>query len=327
MPRAQVPKDRLERLVREAQAYAERVAGSDDFAFEQAFHERLRLRSGQGSARSAGEKNAARRPATGSHSFHIYADPRYLKNSRELARRTAGGTRVIGGQPVVAGAFLDCVAVGNDAQWGCTGTLIGPNTVLSAGHCVEVATRVFLGNDVSKPGVTVRVKKRVRHPRYHQGGKRNDLMVLVLERDVANVPPRTLATRAQIDAATDGRVVGFGAVEASGTFGYGRKRQADVPIASSACAGQVDGHDDSSSYGCDRNLELVAGRSLLARDSCNGDSGGPFYIDDGAGGWLLAGATSRATDSALNNCGDGGIYVRVERFKTWIRGVPGVRLA
>lgn len=325
MPRPQVPQDRLERLVREAQAYAERVAGSDDFAFEKAFHERLGLSGAKGRTRSAADK--AGPPATGPHSFHIYADPRYLKNSRELARRTAGGIRVIGGQPVKAGAFLDCVAVGNDAQWGCTGTLIGPNTVLSAGHCVDVSTRVFLGNDVSKPGVTVRVKKRVRHPQYHQGGKRNDLVVLVLEREVANVPPRKLATRALIDAATDGRVVGFGAVEASGTFGYGRKRQVDVPIASNACAGKVDGHDDPSSYGCDRNLELVAGRSLLARDSCNGDSGGPFYIDDGAGGWLLAGATSRATDSALNNCGDGGIYVRVDRFKTWIRSVPGVRLA
>jgi endonuclease G len=322
-----MPQRELERLVRDAHAHAERVAGSDDAAFERIFHEHLRL-GGKGSATRSAARGAVARPGTtGPHSFHIYADPRYLKNSRALARRMTGGARVIGGQPVPAGAFLDCVAVGSDAQWGCTGTLIGPNTVLSAGHCVEVATRVFFGSDVTKPGVVVRVKKRVRHPRYHQGGKRNDLMVLVLERDVADVPPRKLATRSRIEAASDGRVVGFGATEASGTFGYGRKLQVDVPIASPSCRGKVGGEDDSSSYGCDRNLELVAGRSLLARDSCDGDSGGPFYVDDGAGDWLLAGATSRATDSALSNCGDGGIYVRVDRFKTWIRSVPGVKLA
>jgi endonuclease G len=45
-----------------------------------------------------------------------------------------------------------------------------------------------------------------------------------------------------------------------------------------------------------------------------------------AGDWLLAAATSRATDSALNNCGDGGIYVRLDKYRRWIDGIPGVTL-
>jgi secreted trypsin-like serine protease len=230
----------------------------------------------------------------------------------------------VGGAKVPPGQFLDCVAVGNDTDWGCTGTLIAKNVVLTAGHCADFATRIYIGSDVSKPGSIVRVKKRVRHPKYHQG-KHNDLLVLLLADAVTQVVPRALAPAKTIDAATDGRVVGFGATESSGAFGYGVKRQVDVPVASPACKGKADGKDDALAYGCDRNLEIVAGRPLLQRDSCNGDSGGPFYVM-GAHDWLLAGATSRATDSAVNNCGDGGIYARVDKFRSWIDAIPGVTL-
>ncbi len=100
----------------------------------------------------------------------------------------------------------------------------------------------------------------------------------------------------------------------------------DVPIASPDCRGTVEGHDDSLSYGCDRGLEIVAGRPLLERDSCKGDSGGPFYVLDGMGQWQIAGATSRATDSAMHTCGDGGIYVRVDRYRAWIASIPGAEV-
>lgn len=196
---------------------------------------------------------------------------------------------------------------------------------MTAGHCADFATRVFFGNDVTKPGKTVRVKKRVRHPKYHQD-KHNDLMVLLLEEKVDSVKPRKLAVKALIDKASDGRVIGFGNTDPMGSFGYGVKRFVDVPVASPACRGKVNGQSDNMTYGCDAGLELVAGRPLLERDSCNGDSGGPFYIAGAEEQWLLAGATSRATDSAMNNCGDGGVYVRLDRYRTGIDSIPGVTL-
>ena len=222
--------------------------------------------------------------------------------------------------------FLDCVAVGSDVEWGCSGTLIGPNVVLTAGHCADFATRVFFGNDVKKVGKVVAVKQRVRHPKYRQG-QHNDLMILILQESVQTVQPRKMASKTLIDKATDGRIIGFGHVDPNGLFGYGIKRMVDVPIVSTNCRGKIDGEDDNLSYGCDRGLEIVAGRPLLERDSCKGDSGGPFYILDGAGEWLIAGATSRATDSAMHTCGDGGIYVRVDRYRKWIESIPGDELA
>lgn len=304
---------------------AERAAGDDDEKFVRVLTQEM-LAGG----RKSGSTRAVMAAATPTKSFHIYNDPRYLANARELARRTLGGVRVLGGEKVKKGDFLDCVAVGSDDRWCCTGTLIADDVVLTAGHCVDFATRVFFGTDVSKAGKIVDVKKRVRHPKYHKG-QRNDLMVLLLAEKVTTVAPRKLASKAVLDKLTDGRVVGFGTTDAGGMFGYGIKRFVDVPVASVACRGKVDGKDDSVTYGCDVGLELIAGRPLLEQDSCKGDSGGPFYVMSPKGSgkqsdWLLGGATSRATDSAMHECGDGGVYVRLDRYRTWIDSIPGVSL-
>ena len=68
------------------------------------------------------------------------------------------------------------------------------------------------------------------------------------------------------------------------------------------------------------DYEFVAGRKALGKDTCNGDSGGPAYIDTPASP-VLAGLTSRSMRGADVRCGAGGIYVRVDRFKPWINEV------
>lgn len=321
-PHIDAPADDRESAVRRAIEYANEHAGRDNAEFVRVLNQHFRSSTEK---RGHERKLPMASPETPTRSFQIYNDPRYLKNARELARRTLGGLRIIGGAKTPPKEFLDCVAVGNDAQWGCSGTLIAANVVVTAGHCAEVATRIFLGSDVTKAGTVVRVRKRVRHPQYHKG-KHNDLMVLLLGENVTTVQPRKIAKKTLIDKATDGRVVGFGNTDPGGFFGYGVKRFVDVPIASNACRGKVDGEDDKVSYGCDPGFEFVAGRPLLQQDTCTGDSGGPFYILADDDQWLLAGATSRATDSAMHNCGDGGVYVRLDRYRSWINGLPGVNL-
>jgi len=309
-------------------ARADKKAGGDNAAFVRFLNEYYAAKSWGGMRLRGGvpQSGAAAPRDRSPRSQQIMQDPRYLQNARELARRMQGGSRVIGGTTVPKGGFLDCVAVGNDAVWGCTGTLIAPDVVITAGHCASCATRVFFGGDVSKTGKIAKVRERVRHPQYRQGGRQNDLMVLLLSTRVENVPSRQIAKKALIDKATDGRVVGFGNTDPLGSAGYGIKRQVDVPIASPACKGTVDGEPDRVAYGCDLGLEFVAGKPLLAKDSCTGDSGGPFYLQTADGDWVLAGATSRATNSALNDCGDGGIYVRLDRYRSWIASIPGVSL-
>ena len=196
--------------------------------------------------------------------------------------------------------------------------------MLTAGHCADFATRIFVGSDVTQPGKVVKVKRRVRHPQYHHG-KHNDLMVLILDQKVEDV--RAAPVCAQGEDRRGHRWPRDG-IRQHRCQRIVRLRTEALRRRADRVAGlprPVDGEDDNVTYGCDVGLELVAGRPLLARDSCTGDSGGPFYVQAGDQ-WLLAAATSRATDSSMNNCGDGGVYVRVDRYRGWIDAIPGVTL-
>ena len=103
-----------EESIREAIKYAEKYAPENNVDFVRALNLHFQQQ------KSTRERGVSPVPDTGqpTQSFQLDQDPRYLANARELARRTLGGLRVIGGAPVKKGEFLDCVAVGSDNQWG-----------------------------------------------------------------------------------------------------------------------------------------------------------------------------------------------------------------
>jgi secreted trypsin-like serine protease len=235
----------------------------------------------------------------------------------------AGTDSIVGGTKTKRGDFPDCCAVGNDAQFFCTGTLIAPNVVVTAKHCPAALpiTRVFLkGNDITRPasGEEVRVAEVFLHP-----DKKVDLAVLLLETN-ATVPPRHVAQGTEMDGAKVAQLVGFGTVDLGGTVGYGIKRQVKVGIVSLDCSDPA----DVAKYGCRSDYEVVAGHRGLKKDSCRGDSGGPLYIaaPEDVGGYYLLGATSRGSLDAKAVCGDGGVYVRVDKFLDWIKEVTGAQI-
>ena len=235
----------------------------------------------------------------------LFSDPTFLANGRLMA---PDGERIIGGVPT--SDFPDCVAVGSETSWCCSGTLVAPNVVVTAGHCrAGCASRVLIGDDVGKEAdaQVIAVAHAEAHPQYVSG--KHDLCTLILAEDATGVEPRGIAGPDALDGAVSVRIAGYGNTSVYG--GYGRRLMVDVPLA---------GADPR--FGADPANEFVAGAPFLDRDSCNGDSGGPAYVEhDGA--WLLAGATSRATDSRYRLCGDGGIYTRVRAYCDWITSIPG----
>lgn len=258
--------------------------------------------------RSGRRLSFARSTPTGPPAGSLYADPVFLENSKRLIKDRK---RIVGG--VKTSDYRDCVAIGSPDEWCCTGTLIAPNVVVTAGHCYGGCTdRVFVGDDVSKPddGKVIAVDEAVRHPDYDDDTLSNDLSVLILAED-ADLAPRPLAEDGVLEEAQTVRLAGYGNTDPDSTGGYGIRRMVDVPLAS-----------NDPAFGADSATEFVAGAPFLDRDSCNGDSGGPAYVKSGAD-WYLVGATSRATDSAVRRCGDGGIYTRVRVFDEWIRSIPG----
>jgi secreted trypsin-like serine protease len=259
------------------------------------------------SPKRSGRRRAQARPA-GPPADSVYSDPVFLENAKRLI---VDRDRIVGG--IATADYRDCVAIGSADDWCCTGTLVAPNVVVTAGHChEECAERVFVGDNVEElaAGTVIEVADAVRHPDYDDTALSNDLTVLILAKD-ADVTPRPIAEADALDAAQTVRLAGYGNTDVDSMGGYGLRRMVDVPLAS-----------NDPKFGADADKEFVAGAPFLDRDSCNGDSGGPAYVHSG-GRWYLVGATSRATDSAIRRCGDGGIYMRVQVFEEWIRSVPG----
>src|SRR5262249_14551768 len=116
--------------------------------------------------------------------------------------------RVINGLPVTTTAYNDVVYVESSCCV-CTGTLISPNVVLTANHCLdnkfgqEVQVReVRFGNDI-RTGEAIRVQSQ---HRIRNGA--SDIAILILSRRTT-VAPRPIATQEQLNAASSVQVVGF----------------------------------------------------------------------------------------------------------------------
>ena len=85
-------------------------------------------------------------PPTGPPADSIYADPVYLENAKRLI---TDRDRIVGG--IATADYRDCVAIGSADDWCCTGTLVAPNVVVTAGHCYpECVQRVFVGDNVEQ---------------------------------------------------------------------------------------------------------------------------------------------------------------------------------
>lgn len=216
----------------------------------------------------------------------------------------------------------------------CSGTLIAPNAVLTAAHCdcEGVNQRVTFGDSADQPDLVVPVDHKANFlgscpSNPNTLGDRElrgrDVAILILKRSVP-IPPIALAASEKIDAAQTIRAVGYGKTE---TGAIGVKMEVDVPIATAGCTRKASTGrpSDEEVYGCAPGAELVAGNPVVDRDSCNGDSGGPAFVESSSSTperprWLLAGSTSRAVPNAVRICGDGGIYERLDgAILDWLR--------
>jgi len=227
---------------------------------------------------------------------------------------------VVGGSLVPRGRWPDVVAViGRDGF--CTGTLIARDVVLTAGHCIEAKPyEVVIDTiDYGRPGGEhIRVTWARAYPNWEQ---RYDVGVLMLDQPATYAKPRIVTSactaRALLETNTPVEIVGFGLVTAEGLDDNTRLHQATVPITDPTCM-----LDPACNPGVAPHGEFMAGGH--GADSCFGDSGGPVYIDTQDGhGHALVGIVSRGLALPAAPCGNGGVYVRVDKVISWIQSITG----
>ena len=233
---------------------------------------------------------------------------------------------VVGGSDASPGEY-PAVAEITFGPFLCSGTLVTPGWVLTAGHCSNITAGtvaspaswppqlidVRIGGVTPSDGQHRAVSRVVMHPDYLLTSG-YDISLLKLSRNSTKTPVKVSGTSETSlwSAGTLETIVGWGATEEGGDT-PDVLQEAQVPITTyQECNDAYDG-------GIDEETMICAGFPQGGVDTCQGDSGGPMFGHTSTGALRVVGTTSFGTGCARP--GIPGVYGRVgdSVLREWIR--------
>ncbi|NWV33226.1 TMPS5 protease, partial [Grantiella picta] len=242
----------------------------------------------------------------------------------------AGAVRVVGGTDVSPGRWPWQVSVCQGSQHRCGGSVLGPEWILTAAHCVHrylgspcPAWLVFAGivtHSSLQPEAGVPVREIIAHPLYNDSSLDYDIALLRLQvplrfsgaiRAVC-LPP----SRQDLLQGTECWVSGWGYTSPAQAQVAGTLKEALVPlIGTRRC-------NSSCVYQGELTARMLCAGHLQGHvDACQGDSGGPLVCWDGSR-WRLVGVVSWGQGCAEPN--HPGVYSNVAQLLPWIHQVTQV---
>lgn len=232
--------------------------------------------------------------------------------------------QVVGGTETVPNSRPYQVALLMNGRQGCGGTLISPDWVLTAAHCLDSASTSTLTVQVGahsisrRDGQNLRVSQIIKHENWRgaQGIQSGwDIAVLRLATPApAAVTPAVLPT-----VTIDNQLAAVGrAVTVSG-WGLTRNqgspsdvlREVNLPVISNASC--------SSELRTSLPASVICGGGSGGVSACNGDSGGP-YAASSAGKFYSIGTVSWG-----NACSGATVFTRTSSYLSWIEQKTGIK--
>jgi secreted trypsin-like serine protease len=234
-----------------------------------------------------------------------------------IASAITNGTADENGHPYVGLLIFD---VGGAPAWRCSGTLLSPTVLLTAGHCTDGASagRVWFEADMQQPGLgyptggatSIEFSEIHTHPLFHEGAfVLHDVGIVILSRPVPMSTYGVLPTVNQLDQLKTQRGkqdVTFTAV------GYGL--QQSFPDQAMFLAHNVKVRMVATPHllqinvpGFTGDFSLLLSNNASTGGTCFGDSGGPNFLNNTN---VVAGVTSFGING--NCAGTGGVF-RLDR--------------
>ena len=262
----------------------------------------------------------------------IATNETYRAECCQVNDRSAGDprcvqARIVGGEVSYPDSWPSTVAIYRDGVFICGGSILSPDWILTAAHCVfghetgyfyNIRTGMVRRQSQSPWEQQRHLEQVFLHPSYDNLYLRHDVALAKLNR------PLNINRRVQEICLPGDSSMSPGSGDTCIAAGWGdlsedgpsseQLRHVEIPVLASC----------GNTYN-NINYQICGGHTQGGLDACQGDSGGPLYCRDSEDHWYLGGVISHGNGCARAD--EAGVYVRLAYYLTWIHDVLSGQLS